>query len=381
MTELPAILIGGPPHSGKSVLAYSLSQSLRTENIPHYLLRAYPDGEGDWSNESSPALAQSLRKKGVGDDRWVTAICRDIDHRHLPLLVDAGGRPTPAQEAIFSRCTHSILLAPTPTALAEWRTIAARHHLIPIAEFYSLLRGENRLTRTAPVLHGTVSGLERGTLAATGESINALLARLKTLITPVTLNLRTEHLATAPAETAIDMERLCRTLTGGMRWLPQHLPALLDYLPSETPLAIYGRAPGWIIAALARQALPAEFFRFDPRMGWVTPPPLAFGTPPADAPLLTEIHPLPNARRLRFSIRADYLMQPTEPLSVPPIAGDGGIILDGKIPQWLMAALARRYAAAPWLAVFQPQLNGAVVISTTKNSPKLGTHITHGGDI
>src|SRR5438552_6610469 len=47
--SLPAILIGGPPHTGKSVLTYSLSQALRKRSIEHYVIRASPDGEGDWS--------------------------------------------------------------------------------------------------------------------------------------------------------------------------------------------------------------------------------------------------------------------------------------------------------------------------------------------
>jgi thymidylate kinase len=41
---LPAILIAAPHHSGKSVLAYLLSQHLRDAHVPHILLRAAPDG-------------------------------------------------------------------------------------------------------------------------------------------------------------------------------------------------------------------------------------------------------------------------------------------------------------------------------------------------
>ena len=58
--RLPAVLVGGPPHSGKSVLIYSLSQALRARGIDHYALRACPDGEGDWSNEALPQLVLSL---------------------------------------------------------------------------------------------------------------------------------------------------------------------------------------------------------------------------------------------------------------------------------------------------------------------------------
>lgn len=373
MSNLPAILIGGPPHSGKSVLAYSLSQALRTENIPHYLLRAYPDGEGDWSNEADPILVNNLRVKGTGDAHWVAAICHDIDHRQLSLLVDVGGNPTPAQESIFSHCTHSIILAPTATDLAKWRTIAAQHKLIPLAELHSVLHGKQIHQSTLPILRGTISGLERGTLAAaTGTLFNPLMTILQSLLKPHAADLRNEHLAAAPAETVIDIERLCRTLTGGNRWQPHHLPRLLNYLPKATPIALYGRAPGWIIAALAYHALPAQFFQFDPRFGWLTPPALIFDTPPVDAPLQTKVSAAPHAWHLKFLIHTDYLPLPKKPPVIPPVPSNTGIIIEGKIPHWLIAALARQYAPAPWLAIFQPQLKGAVVISTTKNSHKLG---------
>src|SRR5579859_2844455 len=45
---LPAILVGGPPNAGKSVLTYNLTQELRRRDIPHYVFRANPDMEGDW---------------------------------------------------------------------------------------------------------------------------------------------------------------------------------------------------------------------------------------------------------------------------------------------------------------------------------------------
>ncbi len=40
---LPAILIGGPPKVGKSVLTYNLTRELRRFNIPHYVFRASAD--------------------------------------------------------------------------------------------------------------------------------------------------------------------------------------------------------------------------------------------------------------------------------------------------------------------------------------------------
>ncbi|MCS7041091.1 MAG: hypothetical protein NZP34_15910, partial [Caldilineales bacterium] len=84
--ELPAVLVGGPPHSGKSVLIYSLSQALRARGVDHYALRACPDGEGDWSNQAPPPLVKEIRLKGSWTPQWVQWISRDIRCRRLPLL-------------------------------------------------------------------------------------------------------------------------------------------------------------------------------------------------------------------------------------------------------------------------------------------------------
>ncbi|GAC1364983.1 MAG: hypothetical protein NVS2B12_23770 [Ktedonobacteraceae bacterium] len=61
--RLPALLIGGPPHAGKSVLFHSVSSALHRQNIRHYALRACPDGEGNWSQESDLATAMLIRDR------------------------------------------------------------------------------------------------------------------------------------------------------------------------------------------------------------------------------------------------------------------------------------------------------------------------------
>jgi CRISPR-associated protein Csx3 len=48
-------------------------------------------------------------------------------------------------------------------------------------------------------------------------------------------------------------------------------------------------------------------------------------------------------------------------LAVPPLPSGRGVVLGGKIPHWLITALATVYREAPWLAIFQPQ-EGRVVV-------------------
>ncbi len=64
--RLPTLLIGGPPNAGKSVLFHSLSSALHRQNIRHYALRACPDGEGNWSQESDRVTAENLHARIKG---------------------------------------------------------------------------------------------------------------------------------------------------------------------------------------------------------------------------------------------------------------------------------------------------------------------------
>lgn len=379
----PAVLIGGPPHSGKSVLTYSLSQALRTRRVEHYVLRACPDGEGDWANEAQSDLVRHIRIKGAWTGDWVAAMVRDISHRHLPLLVDVGGQPTPEQEQIFDACTHAILLTPHETARLEWLALATRHGLPVIADLHSQLDGEGVVSSTFPILQGRLTGLERRTTAH-GPAFDALVAHLTNLLARDRTTLRQQHLAVAPVELAVDLERVAYSLgiaSPGQHflWQPGDLPALLDYLPAATPLAIYGRAPVSVYAALAGLAAPAPLVSFDVRLGWVTPPAVSWGTTPPSSPLAVSIRPEDDHLRCECSLPAAYVDRTElDVLTLPEPSPQHGIVLSGKLPQWLWTALTPALASrAPWVAAFWPQGHDqAIVVATREGGYPVGTLVS-----
>lgn len=49
------IILGGPPHSGKSYLRYGLKEAIKEINgAPYpYVITACPDGEGSWFHETA----------------------------------------------------------------------------------------------------------------------------------------------------------------------------------------------------------------------------------------------------------------------------------------------------------------------------------------
>ncbi|RME76905.1 MAG: hypothetical protein D6784_04860 [Chloroflexi bacterium] len=367
MELFPALLIGGPPHSGKSVLAYNLSQAFRCLGLEHYLLRAAPDGEGDWSNEADQSLVRAIRVKNDWSRQFVDNICRDIANRHLPLLVDVGGRPEPWQKAIFGQCTHAVLIAATPQALDVWRLDAHRHNLTVLAELKSTLEGEPEIYSRQPVFQARLTNLQRGQLLD-DPVFNALVDHLQPYFRFSADELRQIRRQMAPVDSVVELTPLARTLgvpVDGekVHWRPDHLPQVLNYLPSGEPLALEGRAPNWLYAAIALHTYPADFYQFDVRQGWIAPPVLAFGDPPAESLLTCRRLDGPDGQvTLDFRLEVAYLdYLEADRLVIPPLPPTDLLVISGRLPHWLTVSLAVACRGVKTLAVYQPQA-GAVVV-------------------
>lgn len=381
MKEFPAVLIGGPPHSGKSVFVYSLTQALRQKQVSHYVLRACPDGEGDWSSEADQVLVRNIRNKGSFNAGFTERVDGYLQKRHLPLLVDVGGKPTPEQQELFSACTHAILLiggndeAAYVRDLGTWRQMMAAQGIEIIAELRSLLPGTDELTTIFPMIQGTIANLERGKTAG-GHIVEACVTKLSALFAYDETAVAEWHLAQAPVELALDLPALARTLNAeNGYWRPEQLPALVDYLPAQKPLALYGRSVNWVNAALAMVAFPAPLWLFDVRLGWMQPPLLpTTATPESQAGWETTIEEHDTFLLLTMRTNGQYL-DADEPnaLPLPQVVPHKGLVLSGKIPHWLLTAVTRQLAPAhPWTAVFQPPLGGAVVVYSQDISMPLG---------
>lgn len=364
-SRFPAILIGGPPHAGKSVLARSLKETLREARVQCYLLRAAPDGEGDWSHLAALELAQALRRKGRYTPAWVKRMCHDIAYRPLPFLVDVGGRPEPWQESIFDQCTHAILLVKDAETQAFWEDIVSRYNIPIIAILTSVREGEPVIETEQPILRGTISRLDRGERAA-GPVFEALLAGVKALFSYEYDELLALHREQAPTDLVVDIPQLYKRLNPtrpGATWQPRDLPAVLAYLPRDTSLALYGIGPAWLYAAVAGYIYPEPFYQFDARRGWVTP--VSFiADDIADVPLTITAETTDDYIHLKLDLPEDYIDYRPEIRAPLPVSPGQGVILSGKFPNWLYTGLALFYHHAAWVALYYPHLDRAIVVST-----------------
>ncbi|MCB1719091.1 MAG: hypothetical protein KDK05_28485, partial [Candidatus Competibacteraceae bacterium] len=269
--QFPAIAIGGPPQSGKSVLTYSLTQALRDASVDHYVLRACPDGEGDWSNESALHVVQVVRDKDKFTDHFVENVCRVLTYRRLPLLVDLGGKPSPENDQILTHCTHMILLARNEPCLAVWRQMAQKHNLPILAELTSTLSAPASIHATQPHLQAQIYGLQRGALV-TGLVMSSLTEVVSNVMAEAQEKLRQSHATAAPDYQFVDLDQVRRQLQlPGREWHPAELPAALACTPSTRPIALYGRNTNWTYSAFFAHISSAQSMLFDARLGWAAP--------------------------------------------------------------------------------------------------------------
>lgn len=379
----PAILIGGPPKSGKSRLSHRLQEALRQRGVMHYLLRANPDGEGNWRYSSRPDLATTLRNQVKVPWRdtaegYADTLARDIERRHLPLLVDLGGKVSDENHKIAAQCSHAIVIASEPADLLQWRTFAESHGLVLLAELRSELHGVQQIVDDGSTLRGVISGLDPA-MSSDGICFDMLVKRVATVLDYATEDLERAHWAQIMVDLPLNLERAIPPLPAhlgeGQPWQVEELAVLLENLPEGGSLGLYGRAPGWLYSALAAFAAPQPVVLFDVRLGWVTPPLLTNGNQP-DPRLTWQQADTVDSVQLRFNVSGGLLeLEEANGLPVPP-QRRRGVILDGKLPNWLVVALARHYRqSAAWIAHYQPQLEHSVVIWSPTGRPAVGTLI------
>lgn len=163
-----AILIGGPPNSGKSVLSNALRMSLLRERpaAQIYLHRANWDGEGNHTYENpdrnlATRLAQENKFKlhqHLNADKLIgeyfkyhaqaTANIRQVVNL---ALVDVGGVPNPVKTPVVEQCSHYIVISNDPDKVQAWHTLC-KPKLKPLTVIHSCLEERLEVLRTEPFL-------------------------------------------------------------------------------------------------------------------------------------------------------------------------------------------------------------------------------------
>lgn len=183
------IALGGPPHSGKSVLRQRLKAELRTlaPDLYPYFLSTNPDGEGAWFQQTfahDPELASSL--KHTAKQPWslerAQLYASWVRNCPQPLtFLDLGGIIDDYNRQICAAATHAIVLAPTPSLAAPWQTFFQSCGLPVLADLLSEYDAphDSILSQSLP-FRGSIHRLERGDLDSPRPAVTALARFLLT---------------------------------------------------------------------------------------------------------------------------------------------------------------------------------------------------------
>lgn len=103
---------------------------------------------------------------------------------------------------------------------------------------------------------------------------------------------------------------------------------------------------------------------------------IQFTTTPIEGATLFTTTPIEGgATLLEFEISGG-ICEPADlaTFNPPEVPGTGGVVISGRGPVWLYAALAHHYHTTQWVGTFDPRLGGAVVTSRhSRTAPPVGS--------
>ncbi|MCJ2542417.1 CRISPR-associated protein Csx3 [Synechococcus bigranulatus str. 'Rupite'] len=121
-----AVMVAGPPNSGKSRLAHALFHALLPEYPGIYLQRAHWDGEGNWTLDLPPEQAKALKQRHRGRLTpeffgFHAQAILNLRRQKSLVIVDVGGQVDPHKQPLLEACSHYVLVSRDPEAIPPWR--------------------------------------------------------------------------------------------------------------------------------------------------------------------------------------------------------------------------------------------------------------------
>lgn len=158
----PALLVVGPPDSGKSVLSHQLFVTLIKDYPDIYLQRAHWDGEGNWILElpknatDAEREAFKLANKGALTEQFFPyqgQAIRNLRQQKRLVIVDAGGMVQPEKQSILDACTHYLIISSKPEEIGAWHNFCKQQgNLQPVAVIHSTLEAKVEVLQHEPFL-------------------------------------------------------------------------------------------------------------------------------------------------------------------------------------------------------------------------------------
>lgn len=384
------IVVCGPPHSGKSVLLANLIEKMPTD--AHTIIRACPDGEGNWSNNNNQEETKSVRQKGKFTNTFIENTCKAIDNQTGKIaLIDVGGMMSKENEEVFKHCDSFVVLSSDEQKKKEWLEFGEKLGLQCIACLDSRLEGKEEIYTRKPYLQGRVVGLKRGRKLEDSPVINALVSNIieKSNYTSKGQN----------SNATIDDTELGFELGYGekiliengkyinkVKWKEEAIPkvynAVKEKLNPEQSVYIYGIRANFILSAICKACKKMninDIKTYDVRFKQYIP---IKGISQKRGLKKTEgldFNLIENKENAFLNIditNEQYSLENYEKCVLPRIKSGKNLYISGRIPNWLLASIINSYDSKK-IFTFQPGKGFTCVVSD--NERDLGT-IVDGAD-
>jgi len=348
------IIVGGPPHSGKSVFIDKLKNKLRGKGTELFALA--PDGEGSWSQKSNQEAAQFIRKKGGFTKEFMdTGIenAQRLMQTQRIVLIDIGGVRSPENERILKEtgAQHMIVVAredpqPERAGREDWEKFAEDNGLNVLASFDTSLEGEERHGMKVNTLRGRLVGLDRGSKQE-HEPINALAKLIQTMAPKVGDKGEEGYTVINPVEV--------KKAASGENWTEEGMKDAIDRVirlikRSDKPILFDGPAANWFIASAVVNG--SRFNEINIRdfkvEGTIVKPEVKqLSNEELDPNFEYKTKSLPTHTILTVT-PINYLIEDVskalEEMIPPELDKSKGVIISGKLPIVVAAQLALTYA-------------------------------------
>lgn len=378
------IVFCGPPHSGKSVFINNLIKMLPSDS--YTIVRACPDGEGNWSNNQNQDETSAVRKKGKFTEDFVENACNVIENQsHKIVLIDVGGIISEENEKIFKHCDSFIILSSSEEKKLEWLEFGEKMGLQCIACLDSALEGNDEIYAEKPYIQGKITGLERGANISTSIIIQKLISFI---IRESKYNENEETANDNFSGTLIDNEEFgsklgCKReiptedgIIKRIEWEESSIPKIYQTLQNDdnikNSVRIYGIRPNFILSAICKALKEKniqDISTFDAQTGQYIPIQKIGIRRKVKTSSNLKYHIIENEENVFMHIELlgeRYTLEDYEKCILPKINKSKNLYLSGRLPNWLIASIVCSYDSNR-IFTYQPG-NGFVCVAGDEKS-------------
>lgn len=366
------IIFCGPPHSGKSVFVANLIDKLPTD--AYTIIRACPDGEGNWSNNEKQNETMLVRKKGKFDQSFVDDVCKAIDNQtNKIVLVDVGGVMSKENEQVFKHCDSFVVISGDEKSKQEWLKFGQKLGLECIGSIDSSLEGQEKIYSRKPYLQGKIVGLERGKIL---ESSSIIKGMVSDIIEKSKYGEKAKEQLKTSAEMFVDDTQLGFELGYGrktyseigipirqVRWDESAVPKIYEVMSkkivSDQPIKINGIRANFVLSAIckvAKQKGVEDVRVYDVRTKSYVPVrnlPKKRGLRKAEGLEYNVIESKNNVFLDVDIVKEQYSLEDYKKCVLPKIEKEKNLYISGRLPLWLQTSISNSYDVNK-IFTFQP---------------------------